>query len=194
MYSSAALLLLALAAAQFCLFSASARSFWKHHKHHHETLDAFQILSVNGSSVALRDVNQDPMFKCLTATSIDFDRDVPSATYQWSLNAGDNAPRKNVTLHYTKGPSIDTATLVVDSGCLHFVREQTPLIPDVIRYLYLDPSGTCGIMELRYFGYQCTLWARITKENIVPEECFKKHLTLCGKGVSLYDKDTCGHI
>ncbi|KAL1482621.1 hypothetical protein MTO96_033679, partial [Rhipicephalus appendiculatus] len=92
---------------------------------------------------------------------------------------------KNVTLHYTKGPSIDTSTLVVDSDTAH---------PDVIRYLYLDPSGTCGIMELRYFGYQCTLWTRIPMDRTVPEECFKKHVTLCGKGVFLYDKDTCGHV
>uniref|UniRef100_L7LT63 Putative group ii salivary lipocalin n=1 Tax=Rhipicephalus pulchellus TaxID=72859 RepID=L7LT63_RHIPC len=156
MYSSASVLLLAMAAFRFRLLSASARSFWKHHQHQHETLDAFKILSVNGSSVALRDVNQDPMFKCLTATFIDFDRDVPSATYQWSLNAGENAPRKNVTLHYTKGPSVDSATLVVDS--------------------------------------ECTLWARKTTEHIVPEECFKKHATLCGNGVSLYDNDTCGKL
>ncbi|KAH6927529.1 hypothetical protein HPB50_005546 [Hyalomma asiaticum] len=135
------MLLLTLAAFQFFLVFATARPFWKrHHKHHHGLTNAFKILAVDRFAVALRDVNQDPMLKCLTATRVDLDPDVPSATFQWSFNAG----KRNATLHFTKGPSIDTANVVVDSDTAH---------PDVARYLYADPAVTCAIMELRYFGY-----------------------------------------
>ncbi|KAL1463860.1 hypothetical protein MTO96_043178, partial [Rhipicephalus appendiculatus] len=63
--------------------------------------------------------------------------------------------------------------------------------PDVVRYLYADDAVTCAVMELRYFGYQCTLWVRNTTKNNVSKKCFKKHATLCANGVSLYDKNTC---
>ncbi|KAL3202974.1 hypothetical protein MRX96_053300, partial [Rhipicephalus microplus] len=63
--------------------------------------------------------------------------------------------------------------------------------PDVLRYLYADNTVTCAIMKLRYFVYQCLLWVRNTTKNTVSERCLKKHATLCGDGVPLYDKDTC---
>ncbi|XP_049527890.1 uncharacterized protein LOC125947364 [Dermacentor silvarum] len=174
--------LMVLASFQLSLFSASARSFWKHHKHHHETPNAFKILGMDRFAVAVRDVNQDPKLKCLTATRIDLNLDVPSATFLWSFNGNENATRKNATLHFTKGPSIDTANIVVDSDTDH---------PDVVRYLYADHDVTCAIMELRYFGYQCTLWVRNTTKHSVSKKCFKAHAKLCANGVSLYDESTC---
>ncbi|XP_075550494.1 uncharacterized protein LOC142584220 isoform X2 [Dermacentor variabilis] len=174
--------LLALASFQISLLSASARSFWKPHKYHHKTPNAFKILAMDQFAVAVRDVNQDPMLKCLTATRIDLDLGVPSAAFLWSFNRNESATR-NATLHFTKGPSIDTANVVVDTDTAH---------PDVVRYLYADHAVTCAIMELRYFGYQCTLWLRNTTKNSVSKKCFKAHAKLCANGVSLYDKNTCG--
>ncbi|XP_049272739.1 uncharacterized protein LOC119395836 [Rhipicephalus sanguineus] len=176
------MLLLTLAAFQVFLFSASARSFWKFHKHHRDTPNAFKILGMDRFVAALRDVNQDPKFKCLTATRVDYDPDVPSATFQWSFNVGKNAPSKNATLHFTKGPSIDTANIVVDNDTAR---------TDVVHFLYADKGLTCAVMELRYFGYQCTLWVRNTTKHAVSKKCFKKHAALCANGVLLYDKDTC---
>ncbi|XP_065301919.1 uncharacterized protein [Dermacentor albipictus] len=183
MSSLGTIALLALASFQLFLFPASARSFWRPHKHHHEPPNAFKILAMDQFAAAVRDVNQDPMLKCLTATRIDLNLEVPSATFLWSFNRNDSATRKNATLHFTKGPSIDTANIVVDNDTAH---------PDVVRYLYADHAVTCAIMELRYFGYQCTLWVRNTTKHSVSKKCFKAHAKLCANGVSLYDKNTCG--
>ncbi|XP_037280839.2 uncharacterized protein LOC119174131 isoform X1 [Rhipicephalus microplus] len=183
MSPSVPVLLLTLSSFHLSLFSASARSFWTFHKHRHEAPDAFKILGMGPFWVALRDVNQDPKLKCLTATRIDLDPKVPSATFQWSFSGDQNTPRKNATLRFTKGTSIDTTKLLVDNDTAH---------PDVGCFLYADNPLTCAVMELRYFGYQCTLWVRNTMKHTVSKKCFKKHATLCANGVSLYDKATCG--
>ncbi|KAL3245388.1 hypothetical protein MRX96_046957, partial [Rhipicephalus microplus] len=115
MSPSVPVLLLTLSSFHLSLFSASARSFWTFHKHRHEAPDAFKILGMDPFLVALRDVNQDPKLKCLTATRIDFDPKVPSATFQWSFSGDQNTPRKNATLRFTKGTSIDTTKLLVDN-------------------------------------------------------------------------------
>nr|XP_037280840.1 uncharacterized protein LOC119174131 isoform X2 [Rhipicephalus microplus] len=122
MSPSVPVLLLTLSSFHLSLFSASARSFWTFHKHRHEAPDAFKILGMDPFLVALRDVNQDPKLKCLTATRIDFDPKVPSPTFQWSFSGDQNTPRKNATLRFTKGTSIDTTKLLVDNECTLWVR------------------------------------------------------------------------
>ncbi|XP_037280840.2 uncharacterized protein LOC119174131 isoform X2 [Rhipicephalus microplus] len=122
MSPSVPVLLLTLSSFHLSLFSASARSFWTFHKHRHEAPDAFKILGMGPFWVALRDVNQDPKLKCLTATRIDLDPKVPSATFQWSFSGDQNTPRKNATLRFTKGTSIDTTKLLVDNECTLWVR------------------------------------------------------------------------
>ncbi|XP_077486049.1 uncharacterized protein LOC144097148 isoform X2 [Amblyomma americanum] len=131
-------------------------------------------------AVAVRDVNTDPMLKCLTARRTDLDLEVPSATYVWSLNAGEDQPRKNATLYFTPAPSDATARLVVNSDVDH---------PDYVRYLYTDEE--CGIMEVHYFGYQCTLWVPEIVGDTIPEHCLWVHAMICGEGVPLYDKKVC---
>ncbi|XP_077486048.1 uncharacterized protein LOC144097148 isoform X1 [Amblyomma americanum] len=142
--------------------------------------DAFEVFEAVLYAVAVRDVNTDPMLKCLTARRTDLDLEVPSATYVWSLNAGEDQPRKNATLYFTPAPSDATARLVVNSDVDH---------PDYVRYLYTDEE--CGIMEVHYFGYQCTLWVPEIVGDTIPEHCLWVHAMICGEGVPLYDKKVC---
>ncbi|KAK8780851.1 hypothetical protein V5799_017809 [Amblyomma americanum] len=38
---------------------------------------------------------------------------------------------------------------------------------------------------------ECTLWVLSKYKDSVPQECLDKHAELCGKGVTLYEKDHC---
>ncbi|KAL1482709.1 hypothetical protein MTO96_033613 [Rhipicephalus appendiculatus] len=58
-----------------------------------EVPDAFMIFGQFNQCAGVRDVNRDPMFTCLRANRSEYDPDVPSTTYLWSLNAGKGKPR-----------------------------------------------------------------------------------------------------
>ncbi|XP_050028187.1 uncharacterized protein [Dermacentor andersoni] len=177
------LALLALALVQLCVLPAPVHASTEKNDVKTEETDAFEILAALPYAVAIKDTNTNPLFKCLTATRIQFDPSGPSATYEWSLNAGDGQPRKNATFYFTLGDSPETATVVVNSDTS---SRQT------IRYPYTDYT-TCGIMEVNYEGHHCTLWVKNATATI-PEECHRQHTKICGEGVSLYDKDTCSKV
>ncbi|KAL1421715.1 hypothetical protein MTO96_003980 [Rhipicephalus appendiculatus] len=56
-------------------------------------VDAFKVLGQFADAAGVRDVNRDPMFKCLRANRTEYDSEAPSANYVWSLNAGKGNPR-----------------------------------------------------------------------------------------------------
>ncbi|KAL1472588.1 hypothetical protein MTO96_039235 [Rhipicephalus appendiculatus] len=58
-----------------------------------EVPDAFLIFEDFLDCAGVKDVNRDPMFKCLRASRTEYDMEVPSATYIFSLNAGKGNPR-----------------------------------------------------------------------------------------------------
>ncbi|XP_037579986.1 uncharacterized protein LOC119462829 [Dermacentor silvarum] len=175
--------LLALALVQLCVLSALEDTSTEKNDVLTEKTDAFEILAAVTYAMAIKDTNTNPSFKCLTAKRILFDPSGPSATYEWSLNAGDGQPRKQATFYFTPSDAPDTATVVVNSDTS---SRQT------VRYPYTDYT-TCGIMEVNYEGHHCTLWVKNATAPI-PEECHQQHTKICGEGVSLYDKDTCSKV
>ncbi|XP_077486138.1 uncharacterized protein LOC144097270 isoform X1 [Amblyomma americanum] len=132
-------------------------------------------------AVAVRDVNRDPKFKCLTATRIDLDANHSSATYRWSLNIVGVEKVKHPVVHWSSDTIPNILTGIVNSDITH---------PDYCVVLYSD-SKACLVWEMHYFGHQCTLWVLSKYKDTVPQECLDKHAELCGKGVTLYDNDHC---
>uniref|UniRef100_G3MQ08 Lipocalin/cytosolic fatty-acid binding domain-containing protein n=1 Tax=Amblyomma maculatum TaxID=34609 RepID=G3MQ08_AMBMU len=146
-----------------------------------DTPDALEMMAAVEYAVAIRDTNENPAFKCLTAKRSNFDAKASSATYVWSLNAGEGEKRKNATFQYVPGDSPNTARVVVNSDTIH---------PDVVSYPYTD-FKSCAVMEVNFRGHHCMLWALDEAKDSVNEECLRKHAEICGQGVALYDRDTC---
>ncbi|KAL1477259.1 hypothetical protein MTO96_035880 [Rhipicephalus appendiculatus] len=53
-----------------------------------EIPDAFRLFTQFPDVVAVKDVNPNPILKCLRTIRTQYDSETPSATYDWSLNAG----------------------------------------------------------------------------------------------------------
>ncbi|KAH6927528.1 hypothetical protein HPB50_005545 [Hyalomma asiaticum] len=70
---------------------------------------------------AVRDVNRDLKFQCLSANRTEFVAEAPSATYVWSLNAGENKPREHTALLYTAGDAPDKFFTMIASECTLWV-------------------------------------------------------------------------
>nr|XP_037280938.1 uncharacterized protein LOC119174219 [Rhipicephalus microplus] len=168
---------------QLCFLPALAQTSTEKNDVKTENTDAFEILASIPYAEAIKDTNTNPLFKCLTARRIVFDPISPSATYEWSLNAGDGQPRKHATFYFTPGATLDTATVVINSNDS---TRQTA------RYPYTDYT-TCGIMTLDFEGHHCTLWVKNATLS-VPEECHRQFTKICGEGVSLYDKSACRQL
>ncbi|XP_077486139.1 uncharacterized protein LOC144097270 isoform X2 [Amblyomma americanum] len=66
-------------------------------------------------AVAVRDVNRDPKFKCLTATRIDLDANHSSATYRWSLNIVGVEKVKHPVVHWSSDTIPNILTGIVNS-------------------------------------------------------------------------------
>ncbi|KAH8021312.1 hypothetical protein HPB51_014981 [Rhipicephalus microplus] len=128
---------------QLCFLPALAQTSTEKNDVKTENTDAFEILASIPYAEAIKDTNTNPLFKCLTARRIVFDPISPSATYEWSLNAGDGQPRKHATFYFTPGATLDTATVVINSNDS---TRQTA------RYPYTDYT-TCGIMTLDFEGH-----------------------------------------
>lgn len=175
--------LLALVFVQLFVYLALVRASTEKDDVKTESADAFEILAAVPFAMAIKDTNTNPLFKCLTAKRVQYDARGPSATYEWSLNAGDGKPRTHATFHFTPGDSLETNTVVINSDVN---TNQT------VRYPYTD-YRTCGIMEVNYEGHHCSLWVKNATAP-VPEECHQQFTKVCGEGVSLYDKETCGKI
>nr|XP_037280109.1 uncharacterized protein LOC119173359 [Rhipicephalus microplus] len=184
MCSSMASLLPAVCVAWSCLFSASARSFWKNEKHYHGTVNAFQVFGQFSDAAGVRDVSRDPMFKCLRANRTEYDLEARSANYVWSLNAGKGNPSKQVAVKYTGGDTPDAIITMVDSD---------PSTRKEGHVIYSNYKN-CGISVMESLGHQCTLWVAYENRYSYPESCKRMHRKLCGEGVSLFDKEFCGDI
>uniref|UniRef100_A0A224YLB6 Lipocalin n=1 Tax=Rhipicephalus zambeziensis TaxID=60191 RepID=A0A224YLB6_9ACAR len=172
-----------LAFVQLCFLSALAQTSTEKNDVKTENTDAFEILAAIPYAEAIKDTNTNPLFKCLTGRRIVYDPISPSATYEWSLYAGDGQPRTHATFQFTPGDALETATVVINSNTS---TTQTA------RYPYTDYQ-TCGIMELDFEGHHCTLWVKNATVS-VPDECHRQFTRICGEGVSLYDKDTCSKL
>ncbi|XP_077486140.1 uncharacterized protein LOC144097270 isoform X3 [Amblyomma americanum] len=72
-------------------------------------------------AVAVRDVNRDPKFKCLTATRIDLDANHSSATYRWSLNIVGVEKVKHPVVHWSSDTIPNILTGIVNSECTLWV-------------------------------------------------------------------------
>ncbi|XP_075752295.1 uncharacterized protein LOC119174133 [Rhipicephalus microplus] len=147
-----------------------------------QELDAFQLFALFSDAAGVKDVNREPLFKCLRANRTEFDYQAPSATYLWSLNAGEGKPRNYVPVHYTAGKTSSTFFTSFNSD---------PSNQKQGWFLYTDYK-TCGINVIKSFGYQCILWVDYQKRYSYPEECDKAHAEFCGESVSLYKKELCG--
>ncbi|KAL1482708.1 hypothetical protein MTO96_033612 [Rhipicephalus appendiculatus] len=143
--------------------------------------DAFMIFGEFADSAAVKDVNHNPMFKCLRITRTEYEPEVPFTTYSWSLNAGKGKPRKTATVNYTSGDAPDVFFTTVDSD---------PSTRKEADFLYSDYTS-CGVIAMESFGHQCTLWVPYEQRYSYPEECNKIHAELCGESVSLFDKELC---
>ncbi|KAK8780850.1 hypothetical protein V5799_017808, partial [Amblyomma americanum] len=150
-------------------------------KNLHFVCFGLQMFSGLIDMVAVRDVNPDPMFKCLTARRIQFDAEAPSATYLWFLHAAEDKETERVAFHFTPGNTSGTTRAIVDSDTSH---------PVVARFPYTDYSS-CGVLEQNYFGYQCTLWVSDEAKDSISPECLRQYEDICGESVSLYDKNIC---
>uniref|UniRef100_G3MQ64 Lipocalin/cytosolic fatty-acid binding domain-containing protein n=1 Tax=Amblyomma maculatum TaxID=34609 RepID=G3MQ64_AMBMU len=146
-----------------------------------EVPDAFKIFSQFLDVAAVLDTNANPIFKCLTATRISFDEEIPEATYRWTLNVHGSDEMKYPLVHYTPASTPDTVHTVINSDTSHST---------ISRFLYTD-CETCAILQAQSFGPQCTLWVRPDLRDSIPKKCINKYTELCGEGVSLYDKETC---
>ncbi|XP_077486136.1 uncharacterized protein LOC144097268 [Amblyomma americanum] len=148
-----------------------------------DTPDALEMMAAVEYAVAIRDTNTDPLFKCLTGWRLSYDPKEASATYAWSLNAGEGQKRRNATFQYVPGDTPNTARVVVNSDTIH---------PDVASFPYTD-FKTCAVVEVNFRGHHCMLWALDEAKDSIKEECLRKHAEICGQGIVLYDKDTCSN-
>ncbi|XP_037518773.1 uncharacterized protein LOC119395835 [Rhipicephalus sanguineus] len=146
-----------------------------------EVPDAFMLFSQFSDVVAVKDVNRNPMFKCLRTIRTEYDTETPSATYDWSLNAGEDKPRKHASVQYTSGDAPASFFTTVDSD---------PSTREEARFLYAD-FKTCGVTVIESFGYQCTLWVAYENRYSYPECRDGMNADLCGESVSLSDKGLC---
>ncbi|XP_077488705.1 uncharacterized protein LOC144099352 [Amblyomma americanum] len=172
---------LTVGALHLCFFAPLGSAGPGPNKLQRETPDVFKMFSGLIDMVAVRDVNPDPMFKCLTARRIQFDAEAPSATYLWFLHAAEDKETERVAFHFTPGNTSGTTRAIVDSDTSH---------PVVARFPYTDYSS-CGVLEQNYFGYQCTLWVSDETKDSISPECLRQYEDICGESVSLYDKNIC---
>ncbi|KAL1467953.1 hypothetical protein MTO96_041807, partial [Rhipicephalus appendiculatus] len=108
-----------------------------------EVTDAFKVLGSFSDNAAVRDVNRDPMFHCLRATRTNFNPEAPSATFDWSLNAGKGKPRRHAMVKYTSGDAPDVIFSSIDSD---------PSTRKEGRIIYTDYAN-CGISVMESFGH-----------------------------------------
>ncbi|KAL1477260.1 hypothetical protein MTO96_035881 [Rhipicephalus appendiculatus] len=123
-----------------------------------ELLDALELFQSFPYVVAVRDINPDSTFKCLTATRTEVKPEVPSVEYVWSFNAEEGQDRKEATLLFEPGSTPEATTTIVNSDTSN---------PEISRFLYTDYE-TCAILDMNSFGHQCILWTTDEAKNDVP--------------------------
>ncbi|XP_077538635.1 uncharacterized protein LOC144151459 [Haemaphysalis longicornis] len=136
--------------------------------------------------VAIRDVNKDPVLKCLTSTRISYNTAAPSATYVWSLNGGQGQEREHMLVTFTPASTKDTAFYTTELSGNTKTETENPA-----KLLYVSNEEGCAVLEMSPFGYQCTLWVSDEVKDNVGEHCRAVYDELCGPSISIYDKETC---
>ncbi|XP_077540112.1 uncharacterized protein LOC144152640 [Haemaphysalis longicornis] len=150
------------------------------HKLQRELPDSFKIFDAFEHPIGIMDTNNDSVFECLSARRKDYDPDAQTVTYIWSIAGEDSNKRQLVPFHHTPGDTPDTTRFTVGSDST--VR--------VGRFDYTDYKN-CAILEIPYFGYQCTLWVAENVKDSIPEECIIHYYDICGGGFPIYAKDIC---
>ncbi|KAL1468538.1 hypothetical protein MTO96_041429, partial [Rhipicephalus appendiculatus] len=132
------------------------------------------VLGQFADAAGVRDVNRDPMFKCLRANRTEYDSEAPSANYVWSLNAGKGNPRKHAVVKYTGGDTPDIIITTVDSD--PSTRAEGSII-------YSDYEN-CGISIIESLGHHKTAFMELRKFYVKKygEKRFykKRHMTING--------------
>ncbi|XP_077539417.1 uncharacterized protein LOC144152084 [Haemaphysalis longicornis] len=119
--------------------------------------------------------------ECATLQLTHFDAQDETAAYTWYLKTDNSA-----------APTFVDQIRAGDSP--YEVKVVSTPDPETVwtATLPFTDEKTCFILKREDKTYACILWVSTDSVDNVSEQCIQENEKICGEGVVLYDKDTCG--